>query len=579
MLTTIQKMSMLAAAAISAATLAQPARVALVEIEGTPPETAGAASLFAPETPSTLRQLTTLIADAGNRDLDGLVVRLKDSALSLPQAEEIAAAIDAAQEDGVLVHVFGTFYGPTDLVVAASADEVLIQDGGGVSLPGLAIEQIYWADAFEWMGISADYVQVGDYKGAQDPYVRSGPSPEWDRNISSLLDAQYANLREPLKEGFGLSDRRLDRAMERLFMADAKTAIEVGMVDAAVDLPVLFESYLAESAYDDFDGVEYAGTLAPDDASTLDTSNPFAIFSQLFEPPTRRTFGPTIAVLHINGAIMDGESGGSLLGGQSVGSRTIRNAIEEILRDDNIEGIVVRIDSPGGSATASEIIWQGLRRASERKPVYVSVGSIAASGGYYILAGGDKVYVNPSSMVGSIGVVAGKLGFGEVLDRLEINVVTRTRGPRAGLMTMFSDWGEDDLKFLRGQIAETYEQFTDRVKRGRPGVDLDEVAAGRVFVGSDAVELGMADELGGLRDAIGDLAEELDLDEYAVMDFPAPPGLDQLLGGGLGLPGIEMAKRVLGERRFATLAPFIEAWGLMRDRPVVLVAPGALVGR
>lgn len=571
------------------AAFAQPARVALIEIEGTPRAGTSPAGLFASEAPASLRELTERIAEAGTNDLDGLVVRLKDTALDLSRAEELAAAVREARDSGVRVHVFSEAYGPTDIVLAAAADQALVQRGGTVSLPGLAAERFYFADAFEWMGVRADYVQVGAYKGAQEPYTRSGPSPEWDENIAGLLDAQYSNLIQPIRRGRGLSSRRLERAMEALFMAPAARAIDLGLLDAEVDLPDLFESFLAEEVYTEYEGVEYAGELDGDRGPPLRASNPLAVFSQLFEPPSRPTTGPTIAVLNIAGTIVDGDSGfGGLLGGATAGARTIRNAIEEILDDDNIRGLVVRIDSPGGSASASEIMWQGLRRASERLPVYVSVGSNAASGGYYVASAGQRLYVNPSSVVGSIGVVSGKLSFGEIADRLEINVVTRSRGPNAELLSQFSGWDDAQRRVITENAEATYDLFVSRVSEGRPGAEIDEIGGGRVFAGDDAIALGMADEIGGLRTAIADMAGELDLERYDVKDFPGPPGLEDLLGQSFGLPGLSApesgaafgaARALLGERRFRALRDQAEGWLLLRDRPVVLVSPSAVLIR
>ena len=575
--------------ATACAAAAQPAKVAMIEITGSPGSGASAAGLFGGDRAASLRELVERIAGAGERDLDGLVVRLKDTALDLAQAEELSEAIGAARDDGVKVHVFAEAYGPTDLVLAAAADEALMQKGGAVSLPGLMAEQYYFADAFEWMGVRADYVQVGDYKGAEEPYTRSGPSRAWDETISGLLDAQYDNLIEPIRRGRGLSARRVERAMEELFMSTGERAIRLGLLDAEVDLPDLFEAYLPEESYASADGVEYAGELGRAESPAFQPTNPFAVFSQLFEPPSRPTTGPTIAVLNITGTIVDGESGfGGLLGGTTVGARTVRNAIEGILADDNVKGMVVRVDSPGGSATASEVIWQGIRRASEELPVFVSVGSMAASGGYYVASAGERIYVNPSSVVGSIGVVSGKLSFGVVADRLDINVVTRTRGPNADLMSPFAGWDQGDRRVIAENAERTYDLFVSRVREGRPNADIDEIAEGRVFAGDEAIDLRMADEIGGLRVAIADMAGDLGLDAYGVKDYPGPPSFEDLLSQPFGLPGlsgakagamIETVRAILGDARFDALRSHAEGWLLLRERPAVLVSPHAVLIR
>jgi protease-4 len=445
---------------------------------------------------------------------------------------------------------------------------------------------MFLADMLDWVGVEADFVQVGDYKGANEMYENAAPSPEWDQNISGLLDAMYADMRATLKTGRGLNDAALDEAMEKAWMADGQTAIDVGLIDAEVDLADLLDHVERQAIDSGWSGDEfvYAGDLIEGDAA-MDISNPFMLLSQLFEPVKRSTTGPTIAVLNISGAIMDGDSApDGPFSSASVGSRTIRNAIKQITKDDNIEGVVVRIDSPGGSAIASEVIWQGLHRLSATKPVWVSVGSMAASGGYYIAVGGDKIYVNESSIVGSIGVVGGKLSFGDVLDRVHVNIVPRSRGPRAGMFGMVGGWDAEQTALVREKMTETYDLFTSRVSGGRSGIDLSKTAEGRLFLGRRAVELNMADEVGTLSDTIAGLASELSLFEYDVMDFPEPPSFEDMIGTALGgfisapvgAEKLVLLRELIGERRFAALRDAWTMTRMLRSEPVLMTAPRIL---
>jgi len=282
---------------------------------------------------------------------------------------------------------------------------------------------------------------------------------------------------------------------------------------------------------------------------------------------------------------MDGDSSaGGPLSSASVGSRTIRNAIKQIGKDENIEGVVVRIDSPGGSAIASEVIWQGLHRLSETKPVWVSVGSMAASGGYYIAVGGDKIYVNESSIVGSIGVVGGKLSFGKVIERAQVNIVPRSRGPRAGMFAAMSGWDAEQTALVREKMAETYDLFTGRVSEGRPGINLSQTAEGRLFLGQRAVELNMADAVGTLSDTIEGLASELDLFQYDLMEYPEPPSFEDMIGQALGgfisapiaSEKLGMLRELLGERRFGVLRDAWTMTRMLKTEPVLMTAPRVL---
>lgn len=573
----------------------QRARVGRIDLSGPLPEKPGPFDwLMGDSAPRTLRRTVDQIDAATAENLDALVVRLKDAELSRTQIEELGAALRRVRDAGVRVSVFAEGFGTGELLLGSHADEVIVQSGGPVSLGGMYAEEMFLADTLAWLGVRADMVQIGDYKGAAEQLARNSPSPEWDENITQLLDSLYETMRAQLAAGRRLSEAQLDNAMERGWLATGAEAIRLGLVDREVDLPTLaahMQGVLGREATWDTSIGESATT------SGFDPSNPFAIFQLLSSKPTHAPSGPAIAVLHINGPIVDGDSTeAGLFGGGSVGSRTIRNALEDILAEKNIRGVVVRIDSPGGSATASEIIWQGLRRVAEQKPVWVSVGSMAASGGYYCAVGGDRIYVNPSSIVGSIGVVGGKLAMGGLYDLLKVRVVARARGPQSDLFASTTTWTEEQRGLIRARMQEVYDQFTRRVSAGRPGIDLSRTAEGRLFAGHRAVELKMADQVGGLHDAIADLARHLGLSTYEVLDYPGPKGVDEiledLLGGGMiRAPGVragsgamltgevEALRRVLGPSAWPPVRDALEALMLFRTQPVQLISPRALIVR
>ncbi|MFK7759360.1 MAG: S49 family peptidase [Phycisphaerales bacterium] len=560
--------------------------LAVLEIQGTPLEMDEGFSWIGDGGDTLLGLVNTIDTLAFDKEFDGLVIRLRDASFGATQVEELGDAIGRYQEEGKKVHIFAEGYDAGGLMLASYTDEVLLQAGGYISFPGMHMEEMYMADMFEWVGIKAQMVQVGDYKGANETATRSTPSAQWDQNISSLLDGMYGNMRSIMKDGRGLNDRDLDKAMRVAWAASGSEALEVELIDGVVDLPEL-KDHLGEFYDADVSWVTNPYAVARQSA---DFSNPLAFLGMMSQTSTVQVDHPTIAVLHINGVIVDGDSsaGGMFGGGSQVGSRTIRNAIERLIKEDLVEGVVIRVDSPGGSAIASEIMWQGINRLKEHKPVWVSVGSMAASGGYYVLVGGDKVYVNPSSIVGSIGVVGGKYAIGQVYDRLKLNIVERSRGPVAGLFGT-GEWDAQDIALIREEMTDTYNLFTSRVEDGRKGISLRKTAEGRLFVGADAIDLKMADEIGGLDDAINDMASEMDLVDFDVVHFPAPPSfesaLQNMLGGFLEAPGaaigqsqIEATLRVLlGEKRYLSVVDTLNGMMLMRDEPVLLMNPRALI--
>lgn len=559
------------------------AGVGVITISGAPAERPGPFDWLSGESTMTLRSLVQGIQKATADDgLRALVLKLDDAALGATQVEEIVDAIKDAQHAGKTVYVVADGYSTTGLMLAAAADESIVHHGSPVSLPGLYMEQYYLKDMFEWVGIEASFEQVGEFKGADETYTRSEPSPEWDQNISQLLDSMYDNVRSVIKDGNGLSDAELDAAMERAFYTSAETAVDLELIDRSTNLGSL-EEVLEEDLGAD---VRWNTKLiAEGTGSAFDAANPFAMLSMLSKDPSNKPVRDTIAVVHIDGVIMDGDSSeGGLFGSQSVGSRTIRGVLKELEDNDLVKGVVMRINSPGGSATASEVIWRAVRDVAEEKPVYVSVGNMAASGGYYIAVSGDKIFVNPSSIVGSIGVVGGKLAMEGVFDKVHVNVVGRGRGPRAELFGSTKPWDASQRAAVREMMTETYDLFTSRVEAGREGIELDKTARGRLFTGDKAIGLKMADEIGSLTDTIEALADRLDLDSYDVLDYPGPMSLQDLLeqfsGGMVASPisGIGAAlQQIVGPEAWPAISQRIDAAVMMRGQPVMLLDPTVLI--
>jgi len=576
-----------------------PAHIGLLELTGSLDEKPGALDwLIGSGSDPTLRELVDAIDKAGSSDeYSALVIRLKDAEFKVTQIEEIGAAITRARASGKKVHVFSESYGGPELSLASYADDVIVQNGGPIELPGVYMEEMFLADTLAWAGIKSEMVQIGDYKGANEQMTRSAPSPQWDQNISQLLDSLYTNSRDRIKKGRKFTDSQLDTAMESAWMTDGEAAQSLGLVDAVIDLPDL-NAYIGKAHGG---SVTWSSNLAVGSSSdTLDASNPFAMMQKIMSAkPKVKATGATIAVVHIDGAIVDGDStsGGFMGGGGSVGSRTIRNALEDTLKDDEIKGVIIRIDSPGGSATASEVIWQGIRRVAASKPVWVSVGSMAASGGYYCAVAGDRIYVNPSSVVGSIGVVGGRMSMTGLYDKLKVHVVGRARGPRSAMFRTTEPWTPEELGFVRSKMQETYNLFTKRVSAGRKGIDLAQTAEGRLFAGNKAIDLKMADKVGGLHEAIEDLAAQLSLSDYEIMDLPGPKPLNEviqdavrgmvrassmksssataLLDGELA----GLARTVVGDHAWPQVRESIEGLLQLRDHPVLLMSPKVLIFR
>ncbi len=587
----------LAMAAIGSPALAAK-NVAYLKIKGEVAERHRVAAIFEGGDKSrTLREIVEAIEEAGTKErgIDGLVIRATDMALTSSQIDEIGAALLRMRASGRKVTFFADIYGPGELALASFADEALMQSGGAVSLPGLYMEEMFLADALRWIGVTPDFVQIGDYKGAQEMYANSAPSPEWDRNINQLLDSLYSRTLDRLGKGRGLTREGVEKAMAVCFLADGQTAIGQKLIDATIDRMDL-ESRLEKEYGDDFG---WDAALSPEEAEGPDFASmgffdAFARIMKMLAKPAPGAERDTIAVVHIDGPIVDGEStDGGFFGEASVGSTTMRETLADLEDDSMVRGVIVRINSPGGSAIASESIWLGLRRLAEKKPVWVSVGSMAASGGYYLAVAGDVVYVTPSSIVGSIGVVGGKMALAGVYEKLHINVVPRSRGPLATVMGSLNPWSERERALVRERMTETYELFVSRVKAGRKGIDISKTAEGRLFVGEAAVSLKMADRMGGLDAAIGDMAEKLSLEKgaYDVVDFPAPKTFEEMLegyipgaagvgaraDGSLQIPAVAALRELVGPDAWRQMRTALGAAMMLRREPVILISPSVLI--
>lgn len=588
-----------AVAVLSPSALAQQekARVALVEIN-TVTEVPGPLEwLFPSDETATLRKVVDTLHDAAERDdLNAVVIRLKDAQLNLAQVHEIGAAMKQVSAAGKRVVLFSDSYSTSEIVLGSFADETVAQSGSGVSFPGIYMEEMFLADTLAWAGLQAQLVQVGAYKGANEQMTRSQPSAEWDENITQLLDGMYGSVRQPVLAGRKMTASQLDDAMRKTWMADAEEAQKAGLIDTVIDLPDLTKHLETKMG----GSITWVGNLLAAESTKMDLAgNPFAMLQMLSREPDTNADGPTIAILHIDGTIIDGESseGGMFGGSSSVGSRTIRRTIEDLAKDDDIKGVIVRIDSPGGSATASEVMWQGLTRLSEKKPVWTSVGNMAASGGYYLAVAGDKIYVTPSSIVGSIGVVGGKFSMSGLYDHLKVNVVGRGRGPMADLFASDKPWSAEQEGMVRTKMTETFDKFKSRVAQGREGIDLSKTAGGWLFTGERAISMKMADKMGGLDVAINDMAKQLSLDEFDVMDFPgarsledvisdamkgfvAAPNVKAVAGQSAGLaPFAAMGREVFGPAAWPAIEDAMNGMAELRKEPVILMSPKVIYFR
>jgi protease-4 len=314
-------------------------------------------------------------------------------------------------------------------------------------------------------------------------------------------------------------------------------------------------------------------------------SNPWSLFAAMAKKP-EPTGKPSIALVYLDGVITDGEGGSGMLGGSIAGSDDLRKALRTAARDEDVKACVIRIDSPGGSALASEVIWQAARRVAMKKPLIISVGSMAASGGYYVASAGERIFAEPSAIVGSIGVVGGKFVTHDLFDKIGLSTETFSKGRNADLFSNSKPFDERQRKMVTQWMKQTYDQFTARVMstRGKKIKDIDDVARGRIFAAKQGKELGLVDEIGGLQSAIAYAADKAELSdgEYEVRILPAAKTIADYFYGSTDAKtpmqpkvSIDLASILApldrASRRLVTQR--LDALRLLQRRPVVLVSP------
>lgn len=545
-----------------------------------------------PSLQGVLRQLDTV---ARQPRYEGVVIYLDQPTLSLAQVDAIANAMHQVRQAGKKVLVFSMAYDLKSYLLATNADLILLQHKGTVELAGISMQEMYLAGLLKKVGVKADLMQIGRYKGAEEPLTRTGPSKFWSENIDHLLDDFYAQILEQIGHNRHWTNKQVEAVMHDSWTMSDADCLKRGVVDRLVDrdLQAVTEVQFGDAfAWDDSMGLSKGGAMA--------AQNPFALLQMLFQPSDAgRTRRATVAVLHATGPITSGDS--SVASGpfsaNTIGSRSFVKTLGKLRDDPNVKGVVIRLDSPGGSALASEVIWQAIRDLADHKPVYVSVGSMAASGGYYMSCACDEIYVSPASIVGSIGVVGGKITLGGLYKKLGIDVYERSRGPLSGMFSSSEPFTPEERKAMEAGLKRVYQQFLDRVHtgRGKRLADVTKVAAGRVFSGRQAVANGMADHIGDQREAVRDMAKQLHLAKghYDVLEYPSPMSLGDYLNSMFGvhspkidmrapaLPAglVETARAVLGVQAWTEARQVLTGLLQLRGESALTLMPCAIVLR
>jgi protease-4 len=523
---------------------------------------------------------------SGDKNVQGLVLHLDGLSIGYAKMEELRRAIAEFKKSGKKVFAYMDSGDAKDFLVACEADRVCMPMSGWLMLVGTRTEIMFYKGLFEKLGIRADFLQMGIYKFAAEPFIRDSMSKEAKAQYNLILDDFYANCyigtiarSRKGKKGIGADSVR---AMIDEGPFTARKALDLGLIDDVAYFDDFQESIRKSLGVKELKLVKDYGS---EKAKSLDLSNPFDLLKILSPAKAPAlTKKDRIALIYAVGPIVTGKGGSSIFGGDVVGSTTMINAIRDADKDPKVRAIVLRVDSPGGSALASDLIWNELKRC--KKPVIASMSDVAASGGYYIAMGAKKVYAQPGTLTGSIGVVGGKLALGGLYDKVGLTTESISRGKNAGLLSMTHPFSPSEKKAMEALMQDVYDQFLDRVQENRAAAghkfnrkQLIDLAEGRIWTGSQARERGLVDELGGLDDAIADakvlggLARDADVD-YLIL--PKPQSfLDNLAEGGSPFGSVSSKElSVLAKLpEIGEHARMVDALLQMRTEPVWVMLP------
>ena len=511
-------------------------RLAQLTLKGDYPEGTAPPGLFGEITPHLPDILSRLDKVAKDDKVSGLILDLRLEEISFSTVEEIRSAIGRIRDSKKKVYAVVRSAANRDFLIATACDEICMPPSGALMANGLQAEVMFYKGVFEKLGIQAEFMQVGNFKGAAEPYTRSEMSPEFRKQFETVLDDYFALMVETIAK-----DRKLDQGK-------VKDLIDEGLFTAARDKEV---GLIDRICYEDELRDQLKSGLAADELviekdygkKEIDTDfSGFAGFIKLMEmmsgkdPGSRSSKGAKIAVVYAVGPIVDAASqSASLFESASVTPDTTIKAIRDADADSTVKAIVLRVDSPGGSALASDLIWREVVRA--KKPIIASMAGTAASGGYYISMGADKIIAEPGTLTGSIGVVGGKFAIEGMLNKLGVNTDVISRGKSAGVFSLTEPFTSSEREAWMRLMTDIYGQFTSKAAEGRKMElsKLQELAQGKVYTGRQALAVGLVDKVGTLGDAVNEaklLAGLKVEDKVEILSLPKPKSFfDQLLEG------------------------------------------------
>ncbi len=526
--------------------------VVVMTIEGDYAEGPTSPGLFGDIQPTLTKLVERLDAAAADKNVAAVWLKIGDLGIGRAKVYELRAAVARLRKAHKPVYAELTTADSRQYMLAGACDRVVMPPCGVLVIPGVRLEMTFFKGLLDKLGLKFDVLKMGKYKGALEPFTRKEMSKPLHESYDALVEDYYQNLLSVIAADRHMKDYQVKTYVDRgLFTApDAKKA---GLIDDVLYTDQLEDAIKKDLKAETIEIVKnYKKHKIDSDFSGLGGMMKLIEIFTGGKPSAAVSRKPKIAVVYAVGPIMEGKGDGGIFGSSVIGSTSMVAAIKKAADNPKVVAIVLRIDSPGGSAVASDLIWRETVRV--KQPLIASMSDVAGSGGYYIAMGAKKIYAAPTTLTGSIGVIGGKLVTRGLYDKLGLNTEVIARGGNSGALSMNQPFTPGERKMWMGLLEDTYHQFVSKAAEGRKmSYDhLQSLAQGRVYSGVTAKKLGLVDELGTLQDAIAaaktaaGLKADADVDllmlpepktifEQLFGDPAASTGVDSLLSEGIHL--------------------------------------------
>lgn len=453
--------------------------------------------------------LPAITQAAEDERISGISIQNMSALGGIANISAVRDALLKFKESGKFIYAYGDYYGQSDYFLASVADSIFVHPEGAIDFRGLSAEVLYYKSAQEKSGVSMEVIRNGKYKSAVEPFLDDNMSDENREQIQSFLDHIWDEILADVSESRGMTAKEFDQLADNVAGLTAQRAISAALADGTVTRRA-YKEKISERL--DEEDIEYVNFI-----------------DYMSVSKDKKGKGPNrIAVVYAQGEIMYGEGSSKI-----IGQEKIIKTLKKIGKKKNIKAVVLRVNSPGGSALASELIWEEIEHLKKTKKVVVSMGNVAASGGYYIAANADEIIAEPTTITGSIGVWGVLPNVNRLANRWGINAEQVTTNKRSISYSAFEPLSNATRQEIKVGINQVYQTFLSRVAEGRNMTkdEVHEIAQGRVWSGVEAKEIGLVDHLGGMETALERAAVLAEIEDYKITTYPKyDDDLESMLG-------------------------------------------------